>query len=103
MQAIDVNEVVSFDPVRPTPKALIDTPQARVLLFCLETGQEVPAHGSDSEVLFYTVQGTGLATVGEEEIALRPGVMVRCPAKLPHGLKGHESLVVLATIAPRPW
>ncbi|MHB1417063.1 MAG: cupin domain-containing protein [Chloroflexota bacterium] len=102
MQVIDVQEAVNFDPVRPCSKTLLDTPQAKVLLFCLEAGQEVPTHGTDSEVIFYTVSGEGMATIGEEEVALRPGLLVRCPAREPHGLKGSGSLVVLATVAPRP-
>lgn len=103
MPAVDVNEAVQFDPVRPRSKVLLDSSQARVMMFCLESGQEVPTHGSTSAVLFYTVQGEGTATIGEEQVPLRPGVLVQCPPNVPHGLKGTDSLVVLATIAPRPF
>lgn len=103
MQTIDVNEMIKFDPARPVPRTLIDTPQVRILLFCLEAGQELPAHGADSEVAFYTLQGRGVAIVGDQETALRPGVLVRCPPQVPHGLRGEDSLAVMAIVAPRPW
>ena len=103
MPAIDVNEAVEFDPVRPKNKIIADSPQARVMIFCLEAGQVVPTHGSPSLVLFYTVAGEGMALVGEEEVPLRPGVLVQCPPNVPHGLKGVNSLVVMATVAPRPF
>lgn len=103
METLDVNEAIKFDPARPTTRALVDSPKVRLVLFCLEGGQEVPAHGADAEVIFYTVQGSGVAMVGDEETRLRPGTIVRCPPGVQHGLKGHDSLVVLATIAPRPW
>jgi quercetin dioxygenase-like cupin family protein len=103
LETLDVNEAIRFDPARPSSKVLLDSPQARLVLFCLEAGQEVPAHGSDSLVIFYTVQGAGIAMLGEEEAELRPGVVVQCPPKVQHGLKAKDSLVVLATIAPRPW
>lgn len=103
MEITDIAAAVRFDPARPTTKVLVDAPQARLVLFCLEGGQEIPAHGADAEVIFYTVQGTGVATVAEEEASLHPGVMVRCPPNVQHGLKGKDGLVVLATIAPRPW
>jgi quercetin dioxygenase-like cupin family protein len=103
MHAIDLNEVTDFDPARPKSQVLVDTPQARVMLFCLEEGQQVPTHGSDSAVVFYTVAGEGTASIGDEVIELRPGQLVECPPKLPHGLKGSRGLVVLATIAPRPF
>lgn len=103
MPAIDFCERVCFDADRPSRQILVDTPNMRCVLFCLEAGQEVPTHGTDADVLFLTVQGTGVARVGEERIDLRPGVLVRCPPGEPHGLQGTESLVVVAVVAPRPW
>lgn len=103
MEVVDLTQEVRFDPARPTTKVLVDTEKVRVVLFCLEAGQVVPAHGADAEVVFYTVEGTGVATVGDEEVPLRSGVVVRCPPNVQHGLQGGDALVVMAAIAPRPW
>ncbi len=99
---IVVADSVEFDPKRHVAKIIHDSPQSRVVLFCLEPGQELAAHSSTSEVMFFGVQGRCRAIVGEQAIDLRPKTIVFCSPSTPHGLKAITKSVVMAVITPRP-
>ncbi len=72
-------------------------------LNCLEPGQVQPVHDHADQDKFYAVlEGMGVFTVGDDEQAAGPGVVVWAPAGLPHGVRneGTERLVLLMGIAP---
>jgi quercetin dioxygenase-like cupin family protein len=74
-------------------------------LNCLEPGQVQPVHDHADQDKFYAVlEGVGVFTVGDDEQAAVPGVVVWAPAGLPHGVcnAGTERLVLLMGIAPPP-
>ncbi len=100
--AIKLSQFQEFDPVRPVSKLLHDSEKSRVVLFCLEPGQEIASHTSTSEVVFYGVDGGGTILLGESEVELEPRAIVVCPPVVPHGIKTGERMVVLAIITPRP-
>lgn len=83
-------------------KLLHDSPRARVVLFCLNPGQEIPPHTSSSEVIFYTVSGKGTIQVSQDREDVEAGYLVVCPPRRLHGIKAAERMQVLAIIAPRP-
>lgn len=101
-KAIQLSQFQEFDSKRVVSKLLYDSERCRVVLFCLEPGQEVSPHKSSSEVLFYGVTGKGTVLVGADEVGLEPLAFVACPPMLPHGLKAEEKTVVLAILTPRP-
>ncbi len=101
-EVIELKKYIEFNKQRYVSKLVHDSAKARVALFSLEKGQELPNHTSTSEVLFQVLEGKGKAVIGAEEISMKAGQMVFCPAKAPHGLKAEERFVVLAVIAPRP-
>lgn len=101
-RAIQLARFQEFDAQRVVSKLLHDSERCRVVLFCLEPGQEVPPHQSTSEVIFYGVAGRGKVLVDAEEIAMESGTVVVCPPRLPHGLKAETRTTILAVITPRP-
>ena len=101
-KAIQLAQFQEFDAKRVVSKLLHDSAKCRVVLFCLEPGQEVPPHQSTSEVIFYGVDGNGKVLVGTEEIGVESGTVVVCPPQLPHGIKAEKRTTVLAIITPRP-
>lgn len=102
MTLVHVSEFKEFDPQRYISKLLHDSERVRVVLFCLESGQEVSPHTSSSEVVFYVLEGSGRVMVGEEEMEANAGSLISCPPQVPHGLRAENRLVVLAHISPRP-
>lgn len=100
--AIRLAEFKEFDSKRPVSKLLYDSEQCCVVLFCLETGQEIAPHTSTSEVVFYGVEGKCTVLVGNDNIPLPVEAVVTCPPNIPHGIKAITRTMVMAIIAPRP-
>ena len=98
---------IAANPARPATAVLHDTADVRQVVFRLAPGQAVPPHRSVSTVLLTVLEGAGVLS-GEET-----GTVVehRCtvgeifayePNEL-HGMRAEgETLLLLATITPRP-
>jgi quercetin dioxygenase-like cupin family protein len=102
METVNLDELEEYSKEHPGTKLLYDSEAARVVLFCLDAGQEIPLHTSTSEVLMQVIKGRGSLIAGGEDVEAGPGTIVACAREEPHGMKAEERMVVLATIAPRP-
>lgn len=88
---------------RPATGIIHDGPDARLVVFRIEPGQRVPPHTSASTVILTVVSGSGSVTGGDEEHAVGPGDVVAYEPGELHGMEAaEETLVIVATIAPRP-
>ena len=88
---------------RPATSVLYDAPDARVVLFRIDPGQEVAAHTSSSTVMLSVVAGSGLVSGANETCAVREGDVAVFEPHESHGMRAvDESLVIIATITPRP-
>ena len=98
---------VAAHPSRPATAVLHDVADARVVVFRLAPGQSVPPHRSVSTVLLTVLDGTGVLSGEEEGSPIeRPcvagDVVAYAPNEL-HGMRAEgETLLLLATITPRP-
>lgn len=101
---VELSELMEYSQEYPVSKLVHDSAKARVVLFCLENGQEIPPHISASEVVMQVIEGEGSILAGEEEHPARRGTIVACATKEPHGFKAAKDrrMVILAIIAPRP-
>lgn len=102
METANLKELEEYSREHPVTKLLYDSEAVRVVLFCLDAGQEIPLHVSTSEVLMHVIKGRGSLIAGEEEVKAGPGTLVVCAREEPHGMKAEDKMVVLAAIAPRP-
>jgi quercetin dioxygenase-like cupin family protein len=94
---------VSAQPNRPATALLHDVPDARVVVFRIEAGQEVAPHTSTSTVLLAIVEGSGTVSGASGESTVRAGDLVTYEVGELHGMKaGSEQLVLVAIITPRP-
>ena len=91
------------NPGRPATTIVHDSADARLVVFRIEPGQRVPPHTSTSTVILTVLAGNGLVTGGDAERPVAPkDVVAYAPGEL-HGMEAtEETLVILATIAPRP-
>ncbi len=88
---------------RPATALVHDSSDARIVVFRIEPGQEVPVHTSTSTVLLTIVSGTGVVIGAEGERTVGAGDIVVYDVQEPHGMRAHEKqLVIAAVIAPRP-
>jgi quercetin dioxygenase-like cupin family protein len=88
---------------RPATAIVHDSADARLVVFRLDPGQRVPPHTSGSTVILTVISGTGTVTGGDEEHHVLAGdVVAYAPGEL-HGMEAtEETLIIVATIAPRP-
>ena len=111
MRALDprraAREAVAANASRPATAIIDDSPDARLVVFRLAPGQEVPPHRSASTVQLTVLEGAGVLS-GEEAGAPRErrcdagDVVVYAPGEL-HGMRAERGeLLLLATITPRP-
>ena len=74
-------------------------------LNCFEPGQEHKAHThGDQDKLYAVLEGTGEATVGEEQATVRTGDVILARAGITHSMRnpGPGRLVVMVVFAPPP-
>jgi len=107
MNVYDARELaakaVTAQPNRPATALVHDSADARVVLFRIDPGQQVPVHTSASTVLLTVVSGSGTVAGADGERTVRAGDIVAYEAREPHGMRaGAEQLVIAAVIAPRP-
>lgn len=94
---------VAAHPGRPAVAVALDTADARLVVFRLAPGQEVPSHTSSSTVILSVVSGAGVIAGGATEVAVATGDIVSFTPGEPHGMRAEDGeLVLLATITPRP-
>lgn len=95
---------VSAHAGRPATALLLDEPDARLVVFRIDPGQVVPVHTSASTVLLQVLEGRGLIGADGNEIECGPGDVVSFIPEEPHGMSaaGQDTLLLLATITPRP-
>ena len=99
----DAESAIAAHPERPATAVIHDVVDARLVTFRIEPGQRVPPHTSASTVILTVLSGSGTVTGGDEERSVTAGdVIAYDPGEL-HGMEaGDETLMILATIAPRP-
>jgi quercetin dioxygenase-like cupin family protein len=73
------------------------TKSTTVVYFELEPGEHLGSHTDSAEEVLLIVSGSGEATIGEEEVAVRMGTLAVVPALVPHSVKntGEETLRVV--------
>lgn len=98
MSVFKLAQEEDFSSEHYVPKFLHSSDKVRVLLLCLDAGQEVPPHTSP-EATLYVVKGKGTITVGEEPVPVEAGTLVVVDAGVNHAVKSHERMSLMVTVA----
>ncbi len=94
-----VGEQVRFDPAEPVRVPIAEQGSLRVVLFCLEEGQEIPRHTAAATVLMQAFSGEGVLVSGEEAHEAKAGDLVVVPPMVPHAMKAPRGrFTILACI-----
>jgi mannose-6-phosphate isomerase-like protein (cupin superfamily) len=75
-----------------TGRRLYASPKAVVVHMTVNPGRAVEPHTSDMDMEFFVLEGEALFTVGDEELAVGPGVLVEGPKGMAHGMRNPGSL-----------
>jgi quercetin dioxygenase-like cupin family protein len=93
----------SADATRPATAIIHDSHDARIVLYRIERGQQVPVHTTSSTVLLVVISGRGVVAGAGGEHEVHVGDIVVYDVGEPHGMSaGREQLVIAAVLAPRP-
>jgi quercetin dioxygenase-like cupin family protein len=94
---------VAANPTRPATATIHDSPEIRLVVFRLGVGQQVAVHTSKSRVTLQVLEGEGVLSGGDTEMACTAGDVVAYEPGEPHGMKSADGeLLLLAAITPRP-
>lgn len=94
---------VAAHPDRPATAVLLDSPDARLIVFRMAPGQSVPPHSSPSTVTLTVLAGSGVISGGDGERRCSAGTVVSFAPEELHGMQAEDSeLLLLATVTPRP-
>ncbi|OGP30107.1 MAG: hypothetical protein A2073_07800 [Deltaproteobacteria bacterium GWC2_42_11] len=102
MKKIDTKGLIEFKKDSKNSFLIFDSNEARLALFCSESGQGVSKCCSSSRVMMAVLEGTGMFLAEGEEIEAGPGSVIIWEPGEPHGYTAKTRLVFLATIAPKP-
>lgn len=91
---INIKEKARFNP-EFMPIILYMSKKTKIPLICLDKGQEIPPHPSALGV-FYCIEGEGTFIRGNEEIELKPGVMIIAEDGVERGMRSNGGLMVFA-------
>ncbi len=97
MSVFNLAQEEEFSSEHFVPKFLQSSDKLRIILICLEAGQEIPGHTAP-EATLHVVKGKGTITVGEEEVPVQAGTLVVVPSGVSHAIKCQEKMALLATI-----
>ena len=96
-------DAVAASPSRPATAILIDSPDARLVVFRILPGQSVAPHHNPSTVMITVLQGEGLLSGKDGERRCTAGEMVTYEPGETHGMRATDvELHLLALITPRP-
>jgi quercetin dioxygenase-like cupin family protein len=94
---------VAAQPARPATSMLLDTADARLVVFRIAPGQAVPPHRSEATVMLFVLDGAGIISGGDGERACAAGELVAFQPGEMHGMRAlAETFHLLAVITPRP-
>jgi quercetin dioxygenase-like cupin family protein len=107
MRILDVRraarEAKSANATRPATAVILDTPDARLVVFRILPGQAVPPHHSPSSVLLTVLEGTGAIIGPDGPHDCSTGDMIAFEPNEMHGMSAADvEMHILATITPRP-
>ena len=109
-QVYDLHALKAFAAERRVRKMLFKTDQLWSEIACYEPGQSTPlhVHPREEEAIF-VLEGTATMTVGDEEVVVPAGAIVKFPNQVGHDVRnlGPERLVIMflkvnPKVLPRP-
>ena len=103
MKAITLRDAIRYSPDKMQKNSVFATKQMLTDLYCFEPGQAQRVHKhTDSDKVYFVLEGTGRFTIGRTTRELKAGSAVIAPAGEEHGVinMAEERLVLLVVNAP---
>jgi len=96
--AVNLESMVEFAQKGIVSKTVVDEPYAKVVLFCMATGQSLSEHTASVPAAIHILAGHGEVRLGEESHEARAGVWIHMPPETRHAVQSDYNLVFLLTL-----
>jgi mannose-6-phosphate isomerase-like protein (cupin superfamily) len=85
-------------------RPLHSTEHVTASMLTLQPGEALKLHPTPVDILFYVLEGSGIAEIGDEREPVEKDMLIDCPAQIPHRLvnEGEGVFRFLAIKTPRP-
>ena len=72
----------------------------KAILFSFAPGQELSEHTAAVPAILHILAGEAELTLGQEQVAARPGTWAYMAPRLPHSVRAQTSVTLLLTMLP---
>lgn len=79
-------------PIFQKKKVVIQRPGLKVVQFYLSSGDRIPEHHTNADIVVTTVKGKGIFTIGSTPHEMSPGVVLEMSPSTPHSIEALEEL-----------
>ena len=96
---IQIKEHISYSSDGVVSKVIWKNDFSQKSLFCLAATTEISEHTSTRDATLQVIEGTGVLTLNDKNIALETGIFIFMPANAPHALKADSNLAFILTLS----
>ena len=85
-----------------TPVPVLRKDSYGVIFVFFKSGQYIPIHAPDSDLIFYVIQGKGKAYIENKEVEVREGSIIIVPKGIKRGIRAETYMEALHIVIPSP-
>jgi quercetin dioxygenase-like cupin family protein len=94
-EALDPDELVSYQPGSIVSRTLMRTTGGTVTVFAFAAGQGLSEHMAPFDALVQILDGEGELTIGGKRVTVSDGEMVLMPGNIPHAVHAHQDFKMM--------
>ncbi len=95
-----MNVLASFSPDKFLRKLVAQNEHVEVEVLCLDTGQYIPVHRADSDMVFLIWEGRADFYMGDQVNQVATGHVITVPAGQNRGIQARTKLIALVIYSP---
>ena len=99
---VNAGELKSFGDKKFAPNVVYQSAGIKVVLAYFKTGQFIPVHTPEVDLILYILEGEAEVVTGDERVTARKDDLIIVPKGLKRGIKALTELSILHVVQPPP-
>jgi len=99
---VNAGELKSFGDKKFAPNVVYQSAGIKVVLAYFKTGQFIPVHTPEVDLVLYILEGEAEVVTGDERVTARKDDLIIVPKGLKRGVKALTELTILHVVQPPP-
>ena len=99
---VNAGELKSFGDKKFAPNVVYQSAGIKVVLAYFKTGQFIPVHTPEVDLVLYILEGEAEVVTGDERVTARKDDLIIVPKGLKRGIKALTELSILHVVQPPP-